>query len=227
MTRRRAVRVAIPVVACVLAVLAGHGPAGADGATQTSNDPHDPGWFREISWPVGVALLRRSDWNPAANHFEFGIFDGDLRREDWPVAVMTGVWATNHGGIPTRFRDRSELYLPGSSRSCGTYEVDLGLRRTFGSDARRWQACAGAALVGAAVESTFRGDLSPSEYEGRAALGAFVGAGWRSYRKRLFWGLQAREVFGRAKVFDYAMDAGGPRLAFELGVWHGPPGSRP
>jgi len=214
---RRACGFSIAVVlACALSVAADANDARAVG--ESTRD----GWAAQIAWPGGVALLRRSDWKPAANQFEFGIFDADVRRERWPVAVMTGVWLTYHGGLPAQFRDHAELFAPGSSRDCGTYEVDLGLRRECGAARRRFQICGGPAIVGGAVQSFFRHDTLPYEYAGHATLGGFAGLGFRSEWRHWFWGIQAREVFGRVRIFDRHVDVGGPRFAFELGARHEP-----
>ena len=184
--------------------------------------PREPRWTGSISWPVGAAFLRRSDWSPAAEQWEFGVFDADFRRVDWPVSLVTGVWLTYHGGLPREFRDRSELFAPGSTRNCGTYEFDLGVRREFGGGPRRLQACAGPAVVGGAVQSYFDRATSPFEYEGRAALGAFAGLGFRSLHRRWFWGVQVREVFGRVRIFDRRLDVGGTRVALEIGARRAP-----
>ncbi len=199
--------------ACSLSIVTFASDAGA-----AREESARRGWVAQICWPGGVALLRGSDWKPAANQVEFGLFDADARRESWPFAVMTGVWLTYHGGLPAQFRDHAGLFAPGSSRTTGTYEVDLGLRREFCGARRRLQICGGPAIVGGAVQSFFHHDTSPYEYEGHATFGGFAGAGFRSERRHWFWGLQAREVFGRVRIFDRHVDVGGPRIAIELGA---------
>ena len=183
--------------------------------------PREPAWTGSLSWPTGAAFLRRSDWTPAHEQWEFGVVDADFRRTHWPVSVVTGLWLTYHGGLPRAFRDHAELFAPGSTRGCGTYEVDLGLRREWGAGRRRFQVCGGPAVVGGAVQSFLHRSRSPNEYEGHAALGAFAGAGLRSLHGRWFWGVQAREVFGRVRIFDRRMDVGGTRVALELGMRRG------
>jgi hypothetical protein len=163
----------------------------------------------EVNFFLGQKALDEDDWAPVEDQGEFGA-EMSWAGPEWPVSIATDVL------FSADEQDLIDPFFGGTATLTGaTSELDVGVRKIWGTKAVRPYLGGGLAIVNAVVEFEEFG-LSVDEEE--TGLGAWFGGGvfWR-LGKKFNIGFSARWSGAEVDFGGVDVEAGGTHFGLLLG----------
>jgi len=166
-----------------------------------------------------IAGYKRRDaaWRPARDAVSFGLFDFDLRHDDWPISLAGGL-VMDYSGL--------EPDVPGVvGDNSGTYEWSLGLRKIWErKSGSEFYIGGGGAVIGGSVSNfiTFGDGSSDNiQQDSDSTVGSYaeIGMYWPYTQGRRSWtsGIQLRWSHADIELFGNELEAGGFAILFSIG----------
>ena len=165
-----------------------------------ANEPSP--WTGHLSYTFGYKRLE-SGWSPAEDQAEIGLLDLDFKKEGWPLSLAVQLIMSYSGEVPEGL----------SGNFCGTYELNLGVRKIWESPSAVHPFVGGGLSVIGATTNTFisgGGESFSVNERSAATVGAWGGAGFYwNFAKNWHIGPQVQYSWGRLRLGGKELDAGG------------------
>ena len=167
-------------------------------------------WTGHASYIFGYKKLS-SDWAPADDQFEFGIFDMDIKRKHWPVSIV--------GQMLLSYSSQISEFVGSRGDFSGTYEFNIGLRKIWDSRPKFHPFIGGGlSLVGGSTTTQVeRYDYVQEDND--SGIGYWLGAGFYWVVSESFHtGLNVQYTRADITLFDRELSSGGLHVNILLGT---------
>ena len=208
---------AMRTCAIAIFILLWHPPAMAQSVLRPAGEPiqrtaaeEAKRWTGHASYIFGYKKMS-SDWAPADQQIEFGIFDIDFKRNHWPISIAGQVLLAYSSKIPG--------FVGSLGDYSGSYEFNLGLRKVW--DGRpKFHPFLGAGVSLAGGSTTVQVDrFDYVQPDNDSGVGYWLGTGfyWK-VSESFHTGLNVQYTRADITLFDRKLNAGGFHANILLGT---------